>query len=87
MAQFSREGAADCQYPLPHIKFIRVTQLCRCKIICINLQHSQIALWISPDNFCLKFSLINEQNRDLVGPLNDMIVGQDIPVSGVNDHT
>ncbi len=50
-----------------------------------NLQHREVRLGITPDEFGGKFSSVVESNFDFVGGLDDVIIRQDVSLGADDD--
>ena len=77
---------ANRQHPLPNLEVSGAAQRSHREYpLGGDFQHGQIRLVIAPDHVCLIHLFIGHRHGHFLGPIHDMVVGQNIAV-GADDH-
>ncbi len=80
------EGIADREHHVADQQLVRIGEVERCELLfrVLDAQHGQIGAAVLEHDLGLELALVGERNLDLVGALDDMVVGDDKP--GSIDH-
>ena len=70
------ERVADGEHHVTHLQRVRAAEGDRRQVARLDFQHSKVAFGVSADQLGFELAAIRERHRDLVGGLNDMVVGQ-----------
>ena len=81
------EGTANGQHPIANLDGIRIPQFCRRQVLAgVNLDDRQVRPDIGADKFRVILGLVVQDHLDLVGLIDDVVVGQDV-AGPVEDET
>ena len=78
-------GIADGDDEVAHRQLLRVAERQRGEIVGVDLQQSDVGLRIAAHQLGGELAAILERHRDLVRVVDDVVVGDDVALVGVND--
>jgi len=81
------EKIADGQHPIADADLIAVPERDRHqRVIGGDLEHGDIGLGVATHHLCLEVGVIVQDHGDLVGVLDDVVIGDHPPLFGVDDE-
>ena len=79
------KGIAHGKHHIAHPQLVAVGEGKRGKMVRLNLDDRHVGLRVAADDLGDVFAVVGQADLQLVRPLNDMVVGQDISI-GTNDE-
>ena len=78
------QRVTDRQHPFAHPGVVAVAQGHRRQALGVDLEHGHVGIGVGSDDLGLELTAVEQPDRDLLGTLDHVIVGQDVAVGG--DH-
>ena len=80
------ERAADGQHPLADVKLVGISPFGLNLQIGLDLEDRQVALGVGPHQPCTDIVARTEPDHDLLGVLDDVVIGHDVAFRLVDNH-
>src|SRR5262249_49160766 len=81
------EWVADGDDEIADLQLVRVPELDRLQIPRFDAQDRNVGVRIRADKFRRQLPIILESDDDIVGAVDEVIVGENVASPGINDHT
>ena len=75
------------QHEVPDSKVFGVTERHCQEAIRVDLEHGYVGTGVGADHRRVQGAIVNERDRDFVGILNDMVIGEYVAVFCIDDDT
>ena len=79
---FGRERAAEGEHPLPDAERVGVAEGEGREVVAVHAEHGEVGEGVGPDHLGVELAAVEEHHAELVGPLDHVVVGDDVAVGG-----